>query len=146
MNKRAVPFWKHTPLEEMSREQWESLCDGCGRCCLVKIPGPRGADVPTSAACRQYDGQTGRCKSYATRTRRVADCVQLTPELAATLPWLPPTCAYRLLAHGEDLPGWHPLVTGDPDSVERAGMSMRGRVVNERFVHADDLVRMKIRW
>ena len=142
----AQPFWKRRTLEEMDQAEWESLCDGCGRCCVVKTEMPNGRLVPTTAACRLLDGETGRCKSYKSRTKKVADCLQLTPALSRTLKWLPPTCAYRRLAHGKDLPDWHPLISGDPESVQRAGISMRGRTVSETFIHADDLVRMRIRW
>jgi hypothetical protein len=146
MPRRPAPFWKRKTLEQMDRAEWESLCDGCGRCCVVKVEAANGRMVPTAAACRMLDCENGGCKSYNTRTKKVADCVQLTPELARTLTWLPPTCAYRRLARGQDLPEWHPLITGDPESVHRAGISMRGRVISQTHVHADDLVRMRIRW
>lgn len=126
------PFWETTSLAAMSREQWESLCDGCGRCCLHKIREDDGALRFTNVACRLLDGETASCTDYARRARRVPDCVQLTPEALAEIDWLPPTCAYRLLADGSPLPAWHPLVSGDPQSVHAAGVSVRGRVVNER--------------
>jgi uncharacterized cysteine cluster protein YcgN (CxxCxxCC family) len=131
----------------MSDEEWESLCDGCGRCCLVKLEDPETEDVlPTAAACRMLDLETVRCTRYGDRSRVVAACVSLTPENVAALPGLPPTCAYRLLAEGRDLPDWHPLVSGDPTSVVEAGISMRGRAVRETDVHPDDLLEMRIRW
>jgi uncharacterized cysteine cluster protein YcgN (CxxCxxCC family) len=147
MTDAEQPFWKRKTLDEMSPVEWESLCDGCARCCVVKIPGAGGRSlVPTSAACRLLDGETARCTRYKTRARHVADCVKLTPALARTLSWLPPTCAYRRLARGLELPDWHPLVSDEPDSVQRAGISMSGRVISQTFVHVDDLVRMRIRW
>lgn len=128
-----LPFWKTIPLERMSRAQWESLCDGCGRCCLHKL---RDSDTEalhhTDVACRLLDRTTARCTDYANRRARVPDCIHLTPRRLAAMDWLPPTCAYRLLAEGRDLPDWHPLRSGDPESVVRAGVSVRGRTVPER--------------
>lgn len=128
-----APFWKTTPLDEMSREEWESLCDGCGRCCLHKL---RDEDDDTlyytNVACRLLDTQTCRCTDYPQRHRKVQDCVTLTPEMLRTIDWLPPTCAYRRLSEGLDLPAWHPLVTGRPESVVEAGVSAGGRCISER--------------
>ena len=139
-------FWENLALSEMNREQWEALCDGCGRCCVVKVEDDGGEFQPTAAACKLLDLEACRCTDYAERTRWVPDCLELTPELAHTLEWLPPTCAYRRLARGQGLPEWHPLCTGDPDSVVKAGISMRGRLVSETLVHPDDLLRMRIRY
>jgi uncharacterized cysteine cluster protein YcgN (CxxCxxCC family) len=123
-----VPFWKK-PLEALNRAEWEQLCDGCGRCCLVKLEDEdTGAIHYTDIACRLLDAGTCRCGDYAGRRRRVPDCVKLTPQTVRTIPWLPPTCAYRLRAEGRDLRWWHPLVSGDPESVHRAGVSVRGRI------------------
>jgi len=127
------PFWRTKTLDAMSRAEWESLCDGCGRCCLHKL---RDADSDrlayTEVACRLLDLESCRCKDYANRQRRVPDCVRLTPSRLKKIDWLPPTCAYRLVAEGRDLPWWHPLVSGDPDTVRQAGISIRGRAVAER--------------
>lgn len=129
----AVPFWRAKPLGAMSRAEWESLCDGCGRCCLHKLRDEvTDALLWTDVACRLLDGESCRCKDYANRKARVPDCVKLTPHKVATIDWLPPTCAYRLLAEGRDLPWWHPLVSGSPETVHQAGVSVRGRVVAER--------------
>ena len=130
---RSPPFWQVKTLEQMSHDEWESLCDGCGRCCLHKLrDDDTGALSFTNVACRLLDGKTCRCKDYAHRRRRVPDCVSLTPAEVRAIDWLPPTCAYRQLAEGKDLAWWHPLVSGDPDTVHRAGISVRDRSVSER--------------
>jgi uncharacterized cysteine cluster protein YcgN (CxxCxxCC family) len=124
-----TPFWKSKPLSEMDESEWESLCDGCGRCCLVKLEDEDTAEIYfTDIGCRLLDGETCRCRDYPNRTAKVHDCVRLTPDNLGTLNWLPPTCAYRLLDEGRDLYWWHPLVSGDPQSVHAAGISVRGRV------------------
>ncbi len=129
------PFWRVLSLEEMSREQWESLCDGCARCCLNKLEYEDTGEIEwTEIACRLLDDETCRCTDYDNRHERVPDCVALTPKAARELRWLPPTCAYRLVGEGHDLYWWHPLVSGDPDSVHLAGISVRGRTLSERDV------------
>ncbi len=125
-------FWREKPLAEMSTAEWESLCDGCGKCCLHKIREATGVLKLTNVACRLLDTTSCRCGNYPRRKALVPDCVVLTPASLATIDWLPETCAYRLLKDGKDLPGWHPLVTGDPLSVHTAGISMRGRCISER--------------
>lgn len=127
-----APFWRTKTLEQMSQVEWESLCDGCGRCCLHKIREDDGSLSFTNVACRLLNPDTGLCRDYTNRRRRVPDCVQLTAREVRQIDWLPPSCAYRRLAEGRDLPSWHPLITGDPDSVARAGASVRGRVLTER--------------
>lgn len=128
----GTPFWKLKRLEELDRDEWESLCDGCGQCCLHKLEDEDTGEIAlTNVACRYLDLGSCRCSDYANRARNVPDCVHLTPETAGRLRWLPPTCAYRLLAEGKELYWWHPLVSGDPDTVHQAGISVRNRVVSE---------------
>ena len=126
-----APFWRNKSLAEMSRTEWESLCDGCGRCCLNKLE-EEGTDRTfyTSVGCRLLDDQTCRCKDYKNRSKLVSDCVQLTSRNINRISWLPPTCGYRIVAEGRDLYWWHPLVSGDPDTVHQAGVSVRGRVAD----------------
>ncbi len=128
-------FWETTALEDMTSAQWESLCDGCGKCCLGMVDDPSGKSLKhTNVACRLLDPDLCRCSNYQDRHRFVPDCVRLTPSKVRTLEWLPSTCAYRLLSEGQALPDWHPLITGDPESVHTAGMSVRGRHISERDV------------
>jgi uncharacterized cysteine cluster protein YcgN (CxxCxxCC family) len=125
----AEPFWRTTALEDMTRAQWESLCDGCGRCCLVKLEEEDTGQIhATDIACRLFDAGTCRCRNYEHRTEVVPDCVGLTPQAVRELRWLPATCGYRLVAEGSDLPWWHPLISGDPQTVRDAGISVAGKV------------------
>lgn len=141
------PFWKRKTLAELSRAEWESLCDGCGKCCLVKLQDPDTEEIAyTDVACRLLDGATCRCTDYARRKRRVRDCVVLTPAVVADLSWMPTTCAYRLVKEGRDLAWWHPLVSGDPDTVHAAGMSVRGRVISETLVKDAELPEHVVDW
>jgi uncharacterized cysteine cluster protein YcgN (CxxCxxCC family) len=134
----GLPFWKRKRLHEMTLPEWESLCDGCGKCCLHKLQDEDTGDIAmTNVACRYLDLDTCRCKDYPNRQRNVSDCVQLTPDVVPALRWLPDTCAYRLVAEGRDLFWWHPLVSGDPATVHAAGESVRGDAITEDDV--DDL-------
>lgn len=137
----SSPFWKTKRLEEMTDKEWESLCDGCGRCCLVKLEDEdTGQILATDVSCMLFDAGNCRCKDYANRQSKVPDCVRLTPQEVRRLPWLPPTCAYRLVREGADLRWWHPLVSGDPDTVHTAGISARGRVsCSEDEIEIEDL-------
>ena len=139
------PFWKVKSLASMSREEWESVCDGCGRCCLHKLRfDDTGELAYTNVACRLLDLDTARCGDYPNRRRRVPDCVNLTPEVLDQVDWLPPSCGYRRLAEGRDLAWWHPLVSGDPNTVHSAGVSVSGRAINER--HAGPLEHHIVDW
>ena len=128
----SVPFWRAKRLDEMTGEEWESLCDGCGRCCLFKtLPPARDSVGWTNVACKLLDIHASRCSDYPNRMQRDVTCFKLTPSSLAELAWmLPPSCAYRLVAEGKDLAWWHPLVSGDPETVHRAGVSVRGRAVS----------------
>ncbi|MET0109523.1 MAG: YcgN family cysteine cluster protein [Candidatus Thiodiazotropha sp.] len=139
------PFWITTSLEAMSREMWESLCDGCGKCCLQKLEDEVTREIfNTNIVCDLLDLENCRCTHYAERSKLVPNCVTLTPKDLNDPYWLPQTCAYRLLAEGKQLPDWHPLITGDPESVEHAGHSIRGKVIRESA--ADDWEHHLVDW
>ena len=124
-------FWDK-PLTALSRAEWEQLCDGCGKCCLHKMEDELTGEVhPTNVACRLLDRQSCRCSNYRGRRAYVPDCIRLTAANVERFAWLPTTCAYRLRAEGEPLPEWHPLITGDPESVHGAGVSARGWTISE---------------
>ncbi|MFZ5677968.1 MAG: YcgN family cysteine cluster protein [Pseudomonadota bacterium] len=136
----SKPFWKTKTLAEMTPQEWESLCDGCGRCCLVKLEDEDTGKIHfTNLACKLLDRRTCRCSDYAHRSTRVPDCVRLTPENVGKLNWLPDTCAYRRLARGQTLSWWHPLVSGRKGTVAEAGISVGGQVRSEEGVAEADL-------
>ena len=143
-----APFWRTKKLSEMSKADWESLCDGCGRCCLNKlIDADTNATVYTDVGCKLLDTQACRCSDYAHRQARVPDCVRLTPRNVGRLAWLPPTCAYRIVANGGDLPWWHHLKSGSRDTVHEAGVSVRGRVsASEKDVPDERLEEYVVAW
>lgn len=143
-----VVFWRRLSLEQLTREQWESLCDGCGKCCLHKLQDDEDDTVYyTDVACRYLEPDTACCSDYGNRLRNVPECLNLTPSvLAESYWWLPASCAYRRLSEGKPLPVWHPLLTGDPRSVARAGHSVRGRVVSESQVEEDMWQERVVQW
>ncbi len=126
------PFWEIKSLTEMNPGEWESLCDGCGLCCLVRFEDEDSGEViPTRVHCKLFDSDLCRCTDYENRKQHVPDCIKLTPGNIQELQWMPPSCAYRRLDEGKPLPAWHPLITGDPESVHKAGVSIRGQTFNE---------------
>ena len=133
-------FWETVPLKKMRPEEWEALCDGCGKCCLNKIEYEDTGEVDfTRIACRLLDGDSCQCSQYPIRHQFVPDCVSLTPKkLAQIAYWLPRTCSYRLLQEGRPLPEWHYLLTGDRNSIHDAGYSVRGWTIPENEVPEDD--------
>jgi uncharacterized cysteine cluster protein YcgN (CxxCxxCC family) len=132
-------FWKTKTLEQMSGAEWESLCDGCGRCCLEKLEDEdSGRIFYTHVSCKLLDAGLCACKDYPNRQAQVPDCVRLTPDNVRTLSWLPPNCGYKLVAEGRDLYWWHPLISGSPDTVHEAGVSVRGRVEGTEDTIPDD--------
>lgn len=140
-------FWKIKSLDEMNPDEWESLCDGCGRCCLVKLEDSDSGKISyTNVACTLLDIDSCRCTDYTHRKQRVAACFVLDAKSLGDYSYLPPTCAYRLLSEGKSLPQWHPLITGSADSVHRAGISVRAKVISEDFVHESELEDRIVTW
>ena len=131
----------------MTRQEWESLCDGCARCCLFKLEDEEDGSIHyTNVVCDLLDLETCRCTEYQSRSKLVPECVVVRPEVMEELHWMPSTCAYRLLWEGKPLPDWHPLVSGDPKSVHLAGVSVRGRVYQQHEVNEDDLQEYIVNW
>jgi uncharacterized protein len=139
---KAMPFWTELTLEQMNQDQWESLCDGCGKCCLIRLEDDENGDIHTTDVhCRLFDSATCRCTNYPERQKHVPDCIKLTPDQVGKLHWLPRTCAYRLIEEGKPLFDWHPLISGDPNSVHEAGISIANQTINEDKVRLRHLVR-----
>jgi hypothetical protein len=133
-------FWEAKSLDELNREEWEALCDGCGRCCLLKIEDEDTGDLfYTNVVCEFHDSARCRCTAYQQRSLLVPDCIKVTPKTARDKKWLPEACAYRLLAERKPLFDWHPLISGDADNIHQAGISVRDKVVSEQYVHPDEL-------
>jgi len=146
LNKEA-PFWKTKTFEEMTPDEWESLCDGCAKCCLHKIEDMDTGEVFfTNVACWLLDINTCRCKDYQHRSEVVSDCLVLNPELLKEINWLPESCAYRRLVEGRDLAWWHPLVSGDQNTVLQAGISICGKIVPEDMVNLDRIEERVVDW
>jgi len=142
-----MAFWDEKTLEEMTDAEWEALCDGCGRCCLVKLEDEDTGEIFTSDVhCRLLDADSCRCSDYANRKARVPDCIKLTPGNVRSIGWIPTTCAYRRIAEGKGLAWWHPLVSGDPETVVKVGVSVRGRTTAEQRVGPDDWINHAVDW
>lgn len=141
------PFWERKSLGEMSIEEWESLCDGCAKCCLHKLEDEESGEILyTRVACRYLDQARCRCTVYAERKRLVPECVKLEPGNFDGLDWMPSTCAYRLLNEGKPLPLWHPLIAGDRKAMEAAGQSVTDKVLSEEYVHEEGYEEHVVRW
>lgn len=131
-----LPFWKTKSLSEMNPQEWESLCDGCGLCCLVRFEDEdTGEVIPTRVHCKLFDADKCTCTDYANRKEYVPDCIKLTPNNIEALEWMPKSCAYRRLHEGRDLAWWHPLVSGDANTVHQAGVSVRRQTVTETILN-----------
>lgn len=136
----SAPFWERKTLGEMNSQEWESLCDGCGRCCLHKLEDEDNGEIfYTRIACRLLKISACRCRHYSERQHHVPDCVVLTADNLKQLEWMPLSCAYRRVADGRGLDWWHPLVSGDPNTVHTAGISVRGMAISERHVDEEDV-------
>ena len=133
-------FWENKPLNKLTKKEWESLCDGCGRCCLMKLEDEEAGDIfYTDVACKLLNQKTGRCKSYARRVEIIPDCLVLGPDKPEYFRALPASCAYRRLYEGKKLADWHPLISGDRDSVRQAGISIHDQCISEEYIHPDEL-------
>lgn len=134
------PFWETKQLADMTTSEWESLCDGCARCCLIKLEDEDTGDIETTnIVCHLLDQDLCRCIDYANRTKRVPTCIKLTPGNVAAIKWMPTSCAYRRLAEGRGLASWHPLVSGDANSIHLSGISVQGKVISEEGIPEDEL-------
>lgn len=141
------PFWKTTSLEDMSAQQWESLCDGCAKCCLLKLEDEDTAEIAyLRLHCRLLDDKTCQCSDYANRKKHVPDCVKLTPKKIKQIKWMPTTCAYRLVQEGKGLPDYHHLISGDHDQIHREGHSIMGRTKSEDTVLEEDQMDWVVDW
>ena len=147
MTSDTKPFWETKTLDDMSQDEWESLCDGCGRCCLHKLEDiDTGLYFYTDVACRLLNSETCQCMNYPERRSLVQDCVMITSDSSEQFDWLPLSCAYRRLFEGRSLEWWHPLVSGDTDTVHNAGISVCKRSVNEDTVSQEELEDHIISW
>lgn len=146
MTLEKVKFWEKKSLEEMTTDEWESLCDGCAKCCLHKLEDEDTGEVYYTKVVCKYMGDDCRCTEYEKRNDLVPNCVWLSPKKVNEFHWLPSTCAYRLVSENKPLESWHPLISGDPESVHKAGISIQGRALNERYVHEDGYQEHIIHW
>ena len=144
---KPIPFWESKKLDELSQSEWESLCDGCARCCLLKLEDEETANVYyTQVHCFLLDRDACQCGDYPNRNTRVPDCVLLTPQNLEELSWMPSTCAYRLLSEGKPLPDWHPLISGSKETVHDAGISIRRYAIAEQDIEHNELPHYLIDW
>jgi len=135
----SKPFWEAKRLEQMTVQEWESLCDGCGLCCLVRFEDDEtGEVIPSRVSCKLFDTNLCRCTDYENRKKHVPDCIKLTPWNIEELEWMPKSCGYRRVWEGRGLADWHPLISGDPESVHRAGVSIRGQTINEADLESEE--------
>ena len=142
-----TPFWQTKRLDQMSEAEWESLCDGCGKCCLLKLEDEETGEIAyTRLHCKLLDGQSCRCTDYTNRKAIVPDCVKLTPQSIDAIKWMPASCAYRTVSEGQDLPEWHHLKCGDRDRIHLEGHSIRGRTVSEETVLEEDQIDWIVDW
>jgi len=147
MNTQSKPFWETKTLEQMTAEEWESLCDGCGRCCLNKLEDIDTGELHfTNVACRLLNDASCRCENYPQRKSLVPECLVLDARTVLNSTSLPPSCAYRRLAEGKPLLSWHPLVSGNPDAIHLAGISVRGKTISEQFIHIEQFEEHIVDW
>jgi len=145
--KSKTPFWKTKNMAEMSPAEWESLCDGCGKCCCIRLEDEDTAQIYiTDVACKLFDPETCQCTDYPNRSQKVPDCVTLTPDNVSALKWMPRTCAYRLIAEGKDLPDYHHLISGSRDTIHEAGMSGQDAGTSEVLVSEEEQLRRIVIW
>jgi len=141
------PFWIQKSLDQMSPIEWESICDGCGKCCLNKLENSETREVfNTNVACYLLDDTSCQCSDYKNRLARVSRCFKLTPQNISGQDWLPRTCAYRLLSEGKSLPSWHHLVSGSSEAIHSSGMSVRGKIISEHRVYEEDMEDFIVKW
>ncbi len=144
---KKLPFWKEKSLKDLTPEEWESLCDGCGKCCCIRLEDEDTAEIYiTDVVCKLFDAQKCQCTDYPNRSKLVPDCVTLTPDNVHQLSWMPRTCAYRLIAEGKDLPDYHHLISGDKNSIHEAGMSVQDAVISEILIDENDLAHRLVIW
>jgi len=147
MNDDQMPFWEAKTLEEMTDEEWESVCDGCGRCCLHKLEDDETGEVHfTRVSCKLLNVSTCRCSDYADRFSQVPDCLTIKPLTREKINWLPESCAYRKLSEGKPLENWHPLISGTSQSVHSSRISVSDRCISETEVADSDYFFHLVQW